>query len=84
MSKLLSTKIDPIVNQGIDLRASQFEALTRLAAALDIRASKGTHVGQPSWRTMMARLAEWDAPKDEMTPLDEFITEYFGLKDVIK
>jgi hypothetical protein len=83
MTKLLPSKIDPIVNESIDLRASQFEALTRLAAALDIRASKGIHVGQPSWRTMMARLSEWDTPKDAPTPLDEFITEYFGLKDVL-
>jgi hypothetical protein len=79
MTRLLPSKLDPIVMQSIPLRQSQWQALVRLAATLDIRASKGTNVGQPSWRAMMARLSEWDTPKDEPTPLDEFITEYFGL-----
>jgi hypothetical protein len=84
MTKLLHSKFDPIVSQSLPLRQSQFDALLRLAEKLDITASKGPNVGKPSWRAMMARLSEWDTPKDAPTPLDEFITEYFGLEDVIK
>ena len=91
MTRLLHSKLDPIISQSVPLRQSQWDALTRLAEKLDIRASKGPNVGKPSWRAMMARLSEWDTPKDAPTPtpldaptpLDKFITEYFGLEDVL-
>lgn len=84
MNNLLPRAADPVVRRSLQLRQSQWEAIERLAVALETLATKGPTIGKPSWRTLMARLSEWDAPKTEQpTPLDEFIAIYFGLEDTI-